>query len=92
MNEASKKEVLSRLKSVEGHIRGIERMVEEDHYCVDIIQQTIAVKRAIDKINGLILVNHLHTCVTTAIQGDSLSDRERVINELLDVFETTSKI
>jgi DNA-binding FrmR family transcriptional regulator len=92
MNEASKKEVLSRLKSVEGHIRGIERMVEEDHYCVDIIQQTIAVKRAIDKINGLILDNHLHTCVTTAIQGDSLSDRERVIHELLEVFETTSKI
>ncbi len=92
MDETRKKEVLNRLKSVEGHVRGIERMVENDDYCVDIIKQTRAVQRAIDKINGMILDNHLHTCVTTAIRGDDVSDRERVLHELMDVFETTARL
>ncbi len=92
MNETQKKDVVNRLKSVEGHIRGIERMVEEDQYCIDILKQTKAVQRAIDKVNAMILDNHLHSCVTRAIQGDDAQDRERVIDELLDVFETTSRL
>jgi DNA-binding FrmR family transcriptional regulator len=92
MNEANKKEILNRLKSVEGHVRGILRMVDEDQYCIDIIKQTMAVQRALDKVNGLILENHLNTCVTTAIQGDNPAERQRVIHELLDVFETTRKL
>ncbi len=92
MNETQKKEVVNRLKSVEGHVRGIERMVEEDQYCIDILKQTKAVQRALDKVNAMILDNHLHSCVTRAIQGDDAQDRERVIDELLDVFETTSRL
>jgi DNA-binding FrmR family transcriptional regulator len=92
MQDAAKKEVLNRLKSVEGHVRGIQRMVDEDQYCIDIIKQTMAVQRAIDKVNALILDNHLHTCVTTAIQGENPTDREQVLHELLDVFETTRKL
>jgi len=87
-----KKKILNRLKSIEGHVGGVHRMVEEDKYCIDILKQTLAVQRAIDKVNALILENHLETCVTTAIQGDDPSERERVITELLDVFETSSKL
>lgn len=87
-----KKKILNRLKSIEGHVRGVQRMVEEDKYCIDILKQTLAVQRALDKVNALILENHLETCVTTAIQGDDPSERERVITELLDVFETSSKL
>lgn len=67
-------------------------MVENDHYCVDIVKQSLAVQRALDKVNGLILESHLQTCVTTAIRGDESQERERVVRELLEVFETASKL
>ncbi len=89
---AEKDEILARLRSIEGHVRGVARMVENDAYCIDIIQQTMAIKRAIDKVNQLILSNHLQSCVTTAIRGDDPIERERVLSELLDVFEASSKI
>jgi len=84
--------ILNRLKSIEGHVRGVQRMVEEDKYCIGILKQTLAVQRAFDKVNALILGNHLETSVTTAIHGDDPSQRERVITELLDVFETSSSL
>ena len=88
----SKQQLLNRLKSVEGHVRGVQRMVEDDDYCVDIIKQTLAVQRALEKFNSIILERHLEGCVTTAIRSDDAAERERVINELLQVFETSSKI
>ena len=84
--------IVNRLKSIEGHVRGIQRMLEEGAYCMDIINQNLAVQRALDKVNSLILERHLQTCVTTAIRGDDLAERERVIEEILSVFETTGKI
>jgi len=92
MDDAQRKDILVRLKSIEGHIRGIVRMVEEEQYCIDVIKQTIAVQRALDKVNALILDNHLKTCVTTAIRSEAASERERVLSELLDVFETSNKL
>jgi DNA-binding FrmR family transcriptional regulator len=92
MDEAKKKQVKNRLRSIEGHVRGIERMVEQDAYCIDVIKQSIAVQRALEKVNGIILENHLQTCVTTAIRGEEAAERERVIGELLDVFETASDL
>lgn len=84
-------DIIRRLKSVEGHIRGIERMVEEDVYCVEIVNQIVAVQRALKKISTRVLDRHLHTCVTHAIQGDDAQAKERVLGELLDVFEATGK-
>ena len=92
MSQDHKQRVLSRLKSIEGHVRGVQRMVEEDKYCIDIIKQTLAIQRAVDKVNTLILGNHLNTCVTTAIRSQDSTERERVISELLDVFDTTAKL
>ena len=92
MVDNTKKEIANRLRSIEGHVRGIERMVDEGEYCIDVIKQTIAVQRALDKVNALILQNHLQTCVTTAIRGEKPQERERVIGELLEVFETASKL
>ncbi len=79
--------LLNRLKSAEGHIRGIERMVEDEQYCIDVIRQVQAVQRALEKINTLILEHHLATCVTTAIQGDDLDERQRVIREITQIFD-----
>lgn len=91
MNEARDQDILRRLKSVEGHVRGIERMVEEGAYCVDVVTQILAVQRALKKVSGLVLDRHLHTCVTHAIQGDDATAKERVLGELLEVFEATGK-
>ncbi len=92
MAEGHRVQIVNRLKSIEGHVRGIQRMVEEDAYCIDIINQILAVQRALEKVNSLILKRHLQTCVTTAIQGDDPAERQRVIDEILQVFDATSKI
>ena len=83
--------IIRRLKSVEGHIRGIEKMVEEDAYCIDIVNQIQAVQAALNKVNSLVLDQHLHTCVTAAIRSDDVDERERVIREVLSVFNAKSK-
>lgn len=92
MAEEQKPGIINRLKSIEGHVRGVQRMVEEDAYCIDVINQVLAVQRALDRVNGLMLERHLQTCVTTAIRSDDTAERERVINEIMGVFETTSKL
>jgi CsoR family transcriptional regulator, copper-sensing transcriptional repressor len=92
MPDEYKQGIMNRLKSIEGHVRGIQRMVEDNVYCVDIINQNLAVQRALERVNSLVLERHLQTCVTTAIQGDDPAERERVITEILNVFETTSKM
>jgi DNA-binding FrmR family transcriptional regulator len=92
MSQDHKQQILSRLKSIEGHVRGVHRMVEEDKYCIDVIKQTLAIQRALDMVNTLMLGNHLNTCVTTAIRSQDAAERERVISELLDIFDTAGKL
>ena len=92
MDSDHQRQVVNRLKSIEGHVRGIQRMVEEDAYCIDIIRQVHAVQRALENVNGLILGQHLNTCVTTAIQGEDLDERERMIGEIVGVFQETGKL
>jgi DNA-binding FrmR family transcriptional regulator len=85
-------EVLTRLKNVEGHIRGIQRMVEEDTYCIDVIRQLQAVQAALNKVSTLVLENHLNSCVVTAVRGDDLSERERVMKEVTEIFDAATKV
>lgn len=92
MAEEYKQALINRLKSIEGHVRGIQRMVDEDAYCIDVITQSLAVQRALERVNSLILERHLQTCATTAIQGDDPDERERVIAEIMNVFEATGKL
>lgn len=84
-------DIVRRLKSVEGHVRGVARMVEEDAYCVEVVNQIVAVQRALKKVSALVLDRHLHTCVTHAIQGDDARAKERVLEELMGVFEATGR-
>ena len=92
MDDTTKKTISRRLASSAGHIKGIERMVEEDAYCIDVIQQIQAVQAALNKASALILESHLHSCVTTAIRGDDPAERERVLEEVTSVFEMSSKL
>lgn len=79
-------DVVKRLRNIEGHVRGIEQMVQNGTYCIDIIRQIQAVQAALDKVSGIILDGHLHTCVITAVKGEDVNERERVLNEIADVF------
>ncbi len=85
-------DVLARLKTAEGHLRGIQRMVEEDSYCIDIIRQIQAVQAALNKTTTVILENHLNSCLITAVRGDDPDERERVLKEISDIFYTATKV
>ena len=86
--QAQKKDVLKRLSYIEGHLRGIRKMVEDDQYCVDILKQTYAVKRAIDKLEGILLSGHLDGCVR---QGFRDGRDEAMIGELNELFELSRR-
>lgn len=86
------KDSLLRLKTIEGHLRGVIRMVEEDAYCIDVIRQIQAVEGALNKVSTRILEDHLNSCVITAIQGDDQSERERVLKEITEVFDMSTKV
>jgi DNA-binding FrmR family transcriptional regulator len=91
MNEPEREDVIRRLKSVEGHVRGVQRMVEEDAYCIDVVNQILAIQRALKKVSSRVLDGHLHSCVTGAMRGTDEAARERVLTELIDVFEASGK-
>ena len=82
---------LRRLKTIEGHIRGIQRMLEEDKYCIDIIRQIQAVQSALNKVSAKILDGHLNTCLLNAVQGDDPDERQRVLNEITEVFDAANR-
>ena len=87
----NRQEALKHLKTIEGHVRGVARMVEEGTYCIDVLHQTMAVQRAIDKLNQNLLEHHLQSCVSRALQGQDSDARKRVIRELLDVFAVSAR-
>ncbi len=83
MQDDRKADVLKRLSYIEGHIAGIRKMVEEDKYCIDILRQTHAVRKALEKLEAIILEGHLQTCVPEGIKGDR---EQEVIQELIQLY------
>lgn len=81
--QAQKKDILNRLAYIEGHLKGIRKMVDEDQYCVDVLKQTYAVKRAIDKLEAVLLSGHLNGCVRTGFREGR---DEEIIGELSELF------
>ena len=86
--EAAKKDILNRLATIEGHVKAIHKMVEEDRYCVDILKQSYAVERALKKFEGALLEGHLNSCVPTGFHEGRDGD---MIRELSDLFELSRK-
>lgn len=89
---ATKKDVINRLRSVHGHLQGILKMVEEDQYCIDVINQIQAVQSALNKVNLIMLDDHMHSCVTDAIRSEDAAERERVLGEIRQVFAKRAKV
>ena len=91
MNTQAQQDAIQRVASAAGPLRGIERMLADDAYCIDVIKQIQAVQAALSKVSTLLLDNHLRTCVTTAIQGDDADERERMLQEITSVFSVGKK-
>ena len=81
--KANKDDALKRLNYIEGHLRGIRKMVEEDAYCVDVLKQTYAVQRAIEKFEQLLVQDHIRGCVP---QGIREGRDEEILGELSELF------
>ena len=88
----TKASLLARLRTIEGHVRGILRMVEGDAYCPEILAQAQAVQSAIDRFSFELLEHHLESCFVTAVRGDSEQERERALREILNIFEASAKL
>jgi DNA-binding FrmR family transcriptional regulator len=86
--QADKKQILNRLATIEGHLRGIRKMVEDDVYCVDILKQSYAVERAIKAFESALLEGHLAACVPT---GFKEGREDEMIRELGELFELSRK-
>ena len=81
-----KEKIDPRLARIEGQVKGIRNMVQQDRYCVDILLQLSAVISALKKVEDLVMENHLNTCVVDAMRSDNDAGREEKIKELMDVM------
>ncbi|MGH2450671.1 MAG: metal-sensitive transcriptional regulator [Candidatus Limnocylindria bacterium] len=88
MKAGTKRDVSARLRSISGHLKAVERMVEEDKYCVELLRQTMAIEKALEKVDQMILEGHLETCVADAFrEGRS----EKTVRELAEIFGTARR-
>ncbi|MBC5997596.1 transcriptional regulator [Romboutsia ilealis] len=83
--------LIKRLKRIEGQVKGIQKMVEEERYCVDILVQISAIRSAINKVGSIILENHIKGCVTESIKHDDMEVTEQTIQELMDTISKFTK-
>ncbi|MEO0974887.1 MAG: metal-sensitive transcriptional regulator [Pseudomonadota bacterium] len=86
MKTDTRKLAAQRLARIEGQVRGIKKMVEEDRYCIDVVRQVQAVKAALSGLEGVVLKDHLDTCVEHALAGSDLEARREKVEELVAVL------
>ncbi len=88
MQESVRDECLKRLNYIDGHLHGVQRMIQEDAYCVDVLKQSFAVRRALEKVEATMLAGHLRTCV---VQGIRDGREQQVIDELGELYELANR-
>jgi DNA-binding FrmR family transcriptional regulator len=91
MQKEAKASVQKRLSKIEGQVRGLARMVEEDRYCIDIVTQIAAVRAALRGVEEEILRDHVSHCVEHAIASGNKTDQRRKVAELIDVLSRTNR-
>ncbi|MGB7539035.1 MAG: metal-sensitive transcriptional regulator [Anaerolineales bacterium] len=84
-------DILRRARVASGHLDGVAKMIERDAYCIDVIRQIQAVQASLDRLSAKILENHLNSCVTTAVRGNDLEAREKVLKEISEVFQAANR-
>ena len=91
MTEENRPKLLNRLRRIEGQVRGVARMVEEDRYCIDILTQITAARAALRRVEEEILHDHVSHCVEHAIASGDKDDQRRKITELMEVFRRSCR-
>ena len=86
LNEEAKAKVRGRLRRIEGQVQGLQRMIDADAYCVDVLLQISAVQGALEQVQKLLLGRHIESCVAEALRSGSKSERQQKVDELLEVF------
>jgi DNA-binding FrmR family transcriptional regulator len=86
LNDETKAKARGRLRRIEGQVQGLQRMLDADAYCVDILLQISAVQGALEQVQKLLLGRHIESCVADALRSGSRADRQQKVEELLDVF------
>jgi CsoR family transcriptional regulator, copper-sensing transcriptional repressor len=89
--EVATRTTVNRLKRIEGQVRGVTRMLQEDRYCIDVLRQIQAVKAALRKVESEVLKQHTGHCVEHAIKSGSAKEQREKFAELIDLFEQTRK-
>lgn len=84
--------IKNRLKTIEGHVRGVQRMLDEGAYCVDVMKQMKAIRQAVERTNGLLLEVHLNHCVAPTLEHGDAEVREQALREIIDVFNANGRI
>lgn len=92
MEKMKHEAALRRLKTIEGHVRGVQRMLEQGEYCIDVIRQIQATQSALNKVSQMVLEEHMHSCVITAVRGEDAAERERVLSEIAEVYQAATKV
>ncbi len=80
-----------RLNRIEGQVRGISRMIEEDRYCIEILQQLQAIKSALAKVEDAVLNDHAATCIETAIASGDATEQRQKFSELVDLVSKVKR-
>lgn len=78
--------VTKRLARIEGQVRGLSRMIDEDRYCVDVLTQVKSVQAALKKVEGELLKDHADHCLAAAIASENIEERERKVSELVSLL------
>lgn len=91
MDHAAKPKLLNRLNRIEGQVRGIARMVEEDRYCIDVLTQLQAVRAALSKVESEILKTHLDHCIEGAIVSGDATEQRKKASELIELLSRTAR-
>lgn len=86
IDDDTKTKTLGRLRRIEGQVQGLQRMIEAEAYCVDILLQISAVQGALEQVQKLLLGRHIESCVSDALRTGPKGERQKKIDELLEVF------
>jgi DNA-binding FrmR family transcriptional regulator len=91
MKRENKSKLLNRLSRIEGQVRGLARMVEEDRYCIDVLTQLRAARAALSRVETEMLRDHLGHCIEAAITGGDAVEQRRKAGELIELLERSAR-
>jgi len=86
INDAKRADITNRLKRIEGQVRGLQRMVDDDRYCGDILNQIASAQQALRSVGKVVTRNHLETCVTDALRSGDREAAEETYDEVMDLL------